>query len=72
DGLLISSEARPQAQNHHTSLNESAQRLQHAHNLHASLADAAQQAGAQEASDQPQVAQDLEQQNAEIAGSANK
>ncbi|WP_428719089.1 type VI secretion system Vgr family protein [Undibacterium curvum] len=72
DGLLISSEARPQAQNHHTSLNESAQRLQHAHNLHASLADAAQQAGAQEPSDQPQVAQDLEQQNAEIAGTANK
>ncbi|WP_428719098.1 type VI secretion system Vgr family protein [Undibacterium curvum] len=72
DGLLISSEARPQAQNHHTSLNESAQRLQHAHNLHASLADAAQQAGAQEPSDQPQVAQELEQQNAEIAGTANK
>ncbi|MFZ6847546.1 type VI secretion system Vgr family protein [Undibacterium sp. RuRC25W] len=68
DGLLITTEARDKAQDHITSLEETAQRLQQAHSQHSTLAEAAQQAGAQEQSDQSDVAKEIKQQNSDIAG----
>ncbi|MFC5397202.1 type VI secretion system Vgr family protein [Undibacterium jejuense] len=71
DGLLITTEARDKAQGHITSLEETAQRLQQAHSQHSTLAEAAQQAGAQEQSDQSDVAKEIKRQNSDIAGNAN-
>ena len=71
DGLLITTEARDKAQGHITSLEETAQRLQQAHSQHSTLAEAAQQAGAQEQSDQSSVAKEIKQQNNDIKGTDN-
>ncbi|MET3108156.1 type VI secretion system secreted protein VgrG [Oxalobacteraceae bacterium GrIS 2.11] len=71
NGLLVSTEARVRAESHITSLDETAQRFSKAHQQHDTLANAAQQAGAQEQSDQAQVARDLQRQNNEIAGNGN-
>ncbi|MFZ6755562.1 DUF2345 domain-containing protein, partial [Undibacterium sp. Dicai25W] len=71
DGLLITTEARDKAQGHITSLEETAQRLQQAQSQHSTLAEAAQQAGAQEQSDQSDVAKEIKQKNNDIKGTDN-
>ncbi|WP_090142136.1 type VI secretion system Vgr family protein [Limnohabitans sp. DM1] len=68
DGLLISTEGRPNANGHITHLSETAARLQNAHSQHDSLGDLALQHQAQEASDQGDVAKAIEAQNKAIAG----
>ncbi|WP_090137926.1 type VI secretion system Vgr family protein [Limnohabitans sp. DM1] len=68
DGLLISTEGRPNANGHITDLSETTARLQNAHSQHDSLGDLALQHQAHEASDQGDVAQAIEDQNKAIAG----
>ncbi|WP_090138087.1 type VI secretion system Vgr family protein [Limnohabitans sp. DM1] len=68
DGLLISTEGRPNASGHITDLSETAARLAQGQSQHDSLGDLALQHQAQEASDQGDVAQAIEAQNKAIAG----
>jgi len=69
DGLLISTEARANAQAHITDMGETVQRLTQGRELHEGLSEAAQQAKAHEAGDQDEVTQSLKAQNDAIKGS---
>ena len=68
DGLLISTEARTNAQAHAKEMGETTQRLEQAQNQHAQLGDLARQLQAQEPSDQGDVAKALQEQNDAIEG----
>ncbi|MCR6480953.1 type VI secretion system tip protein VgrG, partial [Variovorax sp. ZS18.2.2] len=68
DGLLISTEARPNAQAHITDMGETVQRLTQGRDLHEGLSEAAKQAKAHEAGDQDEVANSLKAQNDAIKG----
>jgi len=69
DGLLITTEARNNAVSHAKDLGETVTRLTQAREQHESLADAAQQAKAQDmGGDQSDVAAVLKSQNEDIAG----
>ena len=68
DGLLITTEARPNAQAHAKDMGETSARLDQAHDQHASLGDLAAQHLAQGATDQGDVAKDLQAQNDAIKG----
>ncbi|CAN7673424.1 type VI secretion system tip protein TssI/VgrG [Variovorax paradoxus] len=67
-GLLLSTEARPNAQGHITDMRETIARLTEGRDLHESLAQVAQQAKAHEAGDQDEVARALKAQNDAIRG----
>jgi type VI secretion system secreted protein VgrG len=68
-GMLITTEARPGTASHMTDMGETVQRLTSARDQHETLADMAQQAGAQEKVDQQiDVAKNLKMQNDEIKG----
>ncbi|BDT68010.1 hypothetical protein os1_21910 [Comamonadaceae bacterium OS-1] len=71
DGLLITTEARPQAHGHTTALAETRQRLAQGHDQHALQADLAAQHKAQDGDDQAQVAQALQAQNQDMGDAAN-
>ncbi|BDT67992.1 hypothetical protein os1_21730 [Comamonadaceae bacterium OS-1] len=71
DGLLLSTQGRPGAQAHTTDMGETVQRLDQGQAQHASLADLAQQHQAQDGDDQTPVAQALQAQNQEIAGTTS-
>ncbi|PUE22879.1 type VI secretion system Vgr family protein, partial [Limnohabitans sp. Jir72] len=68
DGLIISTEGRPNANGHITDLSETAARLQNGQSQHDSLGDLAMQHQAQEEGDQGDVAHAIEAQNKAIAG----
>lgn len=68
EGLLISTEARPDARAHITDMPETIARLAHAGRLHGNLGAAARQARAQDTDDQDDVAQALAAQNDDIRG----
>ncbi|OIN68877.1 hypothetical protein BL248_22700 [Ralstonia solanacearum] len=69
-GLLLTTEARPNAEHHHKDLAETAQRLKQAQDLHDSLASLAQNHYAQDsAAGQTNVAAEIKRQNEEIRGS---
>ncbi len=68
DGLLISTEARNNAQAHAKDMGETINRLSQAQDQHDALGDLAKQHQAQEASDQGTVAKALKEQNAAIQG----
>ncbi|WP_438999998.1 DUF2345 domain-containing protein, partial [Variovorax beijingensis] len=68
-GLLLSTEARPNAQGHITDMPETVARLTEGRDLHESLSQAAQAAKAHEAGDQDEVAKALKAQNDAIKGS---
>ena len=68
DGLILSTEGRPKASGHITSLDESAARLSQGQGQHEALGQLAQQHQAHEAGDQDAVAKALQEQNQEIAG----
>jgi type VI secretion system secreted protein VgrG len=68
DGLLITTEARPNAQAHAKDMGETTARLAQAQDQHASLGDLAAQHLAQDATDQGDVAKDLQAQNDAIKG----
>uniref|UniRef100_C5CNC9 Type VI secretion system Vgr family protein n=1 Tax=Variovorax paradoxus (strain S110) TaxID=543728 RepID=C5CNC9_VARPS len=67
-GLLVSTEARPNAQGHITDMRETMARLTEGRDLHESLAQVAQQAKAHETGDQDEVARALKAQNDAIRG----
>ena len=68
-GMLITTEARPNAQSHAKDMGETVARLTQARDLHESLTDLAQQHEAQEKdSDQSEVAKALKAQNDAIRG----
>ncbi|HEV6964076.1 type VI secretion system Vgr family protein [Roseateles sp.] len=62
-GLILTTEARPNAQGHLTDLSETAQRLAQAQGQHGQLGELAEQHQAQEAGDQAVVAREVSQQN---------
>lgn len=68
DGLLLTTEARSNAQAHITDMGETVQRLTQGRDLHEGLAEAAQQAKAHDKGDQDAVAQSLKEQNDAIKG----
>ncbi len=68
NGLLVTTEGRPDAQAHITDMAETVQRLTQGRDLHERLGEAAQQAQAQEAGDQGEVAKHLKAQNDAIKG----
>ncbi len=70
NGLLITTEARPEAQAHITDMAETVDRLAQGQQQHEHLADAARQAQAQQAGDQDEVAQALKDQNKQVKGQA--
>jgi type VI secretion system secreted protein VgrG len=70
DGLLITTEARPNAQAHAKDMGETTARLAQAQDQHASLGDLAAQHLAQDAADQGDVAKELQAQNDAIKGSS--
>jgi type VI secretion system secreted protein VgrG len=70
DGLLITTEARAEAQAHAKDMGETTARLGQAQDQHASLGDLAAQHMAQDATDQGDVAKDLQAQNEAIKGGA--
>jgi type VI secretion system secreted protein VgrG len=72
DGLIVSTEARSQAQSHITDLSETTARLNQGQAQHDSLGNLAQQHQAQESGDQDEVAKALEGQNKGIAGQAKE
>ncbi|MGJ7609944.1 MULTISPECIES: type VI secretion system Vgr family protein [unclassified Variovorax] len=72
DGLLISTEGRPNAEAHLTDMGETVARLTQGRDLHESLGSAAQEARAQDASDQGEVVGALKGQNNAIAGAGKK
>jgi type VI secretion system secreted protein VgrG len=67
-GLLVTTEARPNAQAHITDLGETVARLTAARDLHEGLSQTAQAAKAHEAGDQDAVTKDLKAQNDAIKG----
>ncbi|HEV6966263.1 type VI secretion system Vgr family protein [Roseateles sp.] len=67
-GLILTTEARPNAQGHLTDLSETAQRLAQAQGQHGQLGELAEQHQAQEAGDQAVVAREVSQQNQGIRG----
>jgi type VI secretion system secreted protein VgrG len=67
-GLLITTEARPNAQAHLLDSGETRQRLVEAHDLHEAGAQEAQKSKAQEGNDQAEVAKSLKEQNAAVKG----
>jgi type VI secretion system secreted protein VgrG len=67
-GLLVTTEARPNARAHITDMAETVQRLTDGQNLHDSMAQAATEAQAQQAGDQDEVVQVLKTQNEDIKG----
>ncbi|QFZ84906.1 type VI secretion system tip protein VgrG [Variovorax paradoxus] len=71
DGLLISTEARANAQAHITDMGETVQRLTQGRDLHEGLSEAAQQAKAHETGDQDEVTKSLKAQNDAIKGSGS-
>ncbi|WP_261380256.1 type VI secretion system Vgr family protein [Variovorax beijingensis] len=71
-GLLLSTEARANAQGHITDMRETVARLTQGRDLHESLAQVAQQAQAHEAGDQDEVARALKAQNDAIKGSGGR
>ncbi|EHP39100.1 hypothetical protein OR16_33358 [Cupriavidus basilensis OR16] len=68
DGLLISTEARPDAKAHHKDMGETAARLEQAHHAHDTTAQLAQHHLAQD-TEQQDVAKALKSQHSEIRGS---
>ncbi len=68
DGLLLSTEARVNAQGQAKDMGETTARLQQAQDQHASLGDLAAQHLAQDAADQGEVAKDLQNQNDAVRG----
>jgi len=68
DGLLISTEARDNAQAHVKDMGETIQRLSASHEQHQNLSDSAQQAEAHSQGDQDEVTQALKAQNEAIQG----
>ncbi|MDZ4359645.1 MAG: type VI secretion system Vgr family protein [Variovorax sp.] len=68
NGLLVTTEGRPDAQAHITDMAETVQRLTQGRDLHERLGEAAQQAQAQEAGDQDTVTKHLNAQNDAIRG----
>jgi type VI secretion system secreted protein VgrG len=68
DGLLITTEARPNAQAYAKDMGETTARLAQAQDQHASLGDLAAQHLAQDAADQGDVAKDLQAQNTALKG----
>jgi type VI secretion system secreted protein VgrG len=68
DGLLISTEGRPNAQAHLTDMGETVARLTAGRDLHESLSGAAQQAEAHSAGDQDAVVTAIKAQNDAIKG----
>ncbi|WPH12664.1 type VI secretion system Vgr family protein [Variovorax paradoxus] len=68
-GLLLSTEARPNAQGHITDMPETVARLTQGRDLHESLSQAAQAAKAHEPGDQDEVTKALKAQNDAIKGS---
>ncbi|AMP03016.1 rhs element Vgr family protein [Collimonas pratensis] len=72
-GMLITTEARPGAAAHMTDMGETIQRLTSARDQHETLADLAQQAGAQEKDgQQADIAKTLKTQNDEIKGGSTE
>ncbi|MBS0428514.1 MAG: DUF2345 domain-containing protein, partial [Proteobacteria bacterium] len=67
-GLLITTEARPNAQAHITDMGETLARLTAARDLHEGLSEAAMQARAHEGGDSDQVTKELKKQNEEVKG----
>ncbi|MDM0114510.1 type VI secretion system tip protein TssI/VgrG [Variovorax sp. J22R133] len=72
DGLLISTEARDAAAGHAKDMNETVARLAQARDLHESLGSAAQEAQAQSAGDQDDVATAIKRQNDAIKGAGKQ
>ncbi len=72
DGLLISTEARGNAQAHAKDMGETTNRLSQAQDQHDALGDLAKQHQAQDASDQNQVAKALKEQNTAIQGQGDE
>ncbi|MFS2164531.1 type VI secretion system Vgr family protein [Variovorax sp. Varisp62] len=68
NGLLLSTEARANAQAHITDMRETTARLTQARDLHEGLSQAAQEAKAHQAGDQDEVAKALKEQNDDIRG----
>lgn len=68
EGLLISTEGRPNARAHAKDMGETTSRLSEGQSQHESLGELAQQHRAQEAQDQADVAASLQAQNEAIAG----
>lgn len=69
-GMLITTEARPNAGSHVKDMGETVQRLNAAQSQHEALAKAAQSAGAQDAGEQAKAAAAIKAQNQEIHGGA--
>ncbi|MBS0428364.1 MAG: DUF2345 domain-containing protein, partial [Proteobacteria bacterium] len=69
-GLLITTEARPNAQAHITDMGETVARLTAARDLHEGLSEAAMQARAHEGGDSDQVTKELKRQNEEVKGTS--
>ncbi len=67
-GLLISTEGRPNARAHMTDMGETVERLAQSQGLHASLSEAAMEARAHQAGDQDEVVQVLKAQTEAIKG----
>jgi type VI secretion system secreted protein VgrG len=68
DGMLISTEGRPNAQVHAKDMGETTTRLQQAQDQHDALGDLAKQHQAQDSTDQRDVAKALQAQNEAIQG----
>lgn len=68
-GLLITSEARPEARAHATDMGETLARLEKAHDLHRTLSGSAHEVKAQETGDQDAVRDALKMQNDALRGS---
>ncbi|MBS0427826.1 MAG: DUF2345 domain-containing protein, partial [Proteobacteria bacterium] len=69
-GLLITTEARPNAQAHITDMGETVARLTAARDLHEGLSEAAMQSRAHEGGDSDQVTKELKRQNEEVKGTS--
>ncbi|MGN4149637.1 type VI secretion system Vgr family protein [Burkholderia gladioli] len=67
-GLLITSEARPEARAHATDMGETLARLDKAHDLHETLSGSAHDIKAQETGDQDAVLNELKTQNEALRG----
>jgi len=68
NGLLITTESRPEAQAHITDMAETVDRLAQAQQQHQNLSNAAHQAQAQQSGDQDEVAKVLQSQVKEVKG----
>ncbi len=68
-GLLVTTEARPNAQAHLTDMRETVERLARSRELHEGMGRMAHDAGAQDAGDQDEVVRELKEQDEAIRGS---